>query len=60
MGDGLMALFGAENPKGAALRAVTTGIEMLAEVERMQPYLKSSHGRSLQIGIGIHDGDVVV
>ena len=33
---------------------------MLAEVARMQPYLKSSHGRSFQIGIGIHSGDVVL
>ncbi len=60
MGDGLMALFGVQNPDGAALRAVRAGLDMLAAVEQLNPYLTTLCQRPLQIGIGVHVGDVVV
>jgi len=60
MGDGLMALFGVENPDGAALRAVTAGLEMLAAVEKLKPYLASLYKKDFEIGIGVHSGEVVV
>lgn len=60
MGDGLMALFGLENEGGAALQAVTAGVEMLAATEHLKPYLEAICGRSFQIGVGIHYGEVVV
>ena len=60
MGDGLMALFGVENPDGAALRAVRAGLEMLEALERLKPYLQTVYGRSFEIGIGVHYGEVVV
>lgn len=60
MGDGLMALFGVEDPEGAALRAVRAGLDMLAAVERLRPYLENIYTRSFRIGIGVHYGEVVV
>ena len=59
-GDGLLAVFGAANSRKAPLRAVTAGIEMLEAVERLGPYLQPLYGRSLQIGVGVHYGEVVV
>ncbi len=60
MGDGLMALFGVEDPAGAALRAVKAGLEMLEAVARFKPYLESVYAKSFQIGIGLHYGEAVV
>jgi adenylate cyclase len=63
MGDGLMALFGLPGEKAgetAALRAVRAGLGMLDEMESFKRYLQSIYGRSLEIGVGIHYGDVVV
>ena len=60
MGDGLMALFGVEDPNGAALKAIKAGIEMLEAVERLRPYLEAVYTKSFQIGIGVHYGEVVV
>jgi adenylate cyclase len=60
MGDGLMAIFGADDAPGAARRAVEAGLEMLAEVERLAPYFESSYGRRFDIGVGIHYGTAVM
>jgi len=60
MGDGLMALFGMENQTGAALHAVNAGLEMHAATEHLKPYLEAIYGRSFEIGVGIHYGEVVV
>jgi adenylate cyclase len=60
MGDGLMALFGVDARKDAALRAVRAGLDMLKAVERLRPYLENVYTRSFRIGIGIHYGEVVV
>ena len=60
MGDGLMALFSIQDPDSAALRAVRAGLDMLAAVEQLNPYLTALYQRELRIGIGVHVGDVVV
>lgn len=60
MGDGLMALFGVRDPDNAALRAVRAGLDMLAAVEQLNPYLTALYQRDLRIGVGVHVGDVVV
>lgn len=60
MGDGFMALFGLENPDKAAEQAVRAGVEMLEEVDKLNPYFESLYHHSLRIGIGIHCGWVVV
>jgi adenylate cyclase len=63
MGDGLMALFGLPGETGeetAALRAVRAGLAMLDEMESFKRYLQNIYGGSLEIGVGIHYGDVVV
>jgi adenylate cyclase len=60
IGDGIMALFGLENPAEAALQAVKAGIEMLAMVEKLNPYLETMYKKSFQIRIGVHYGEVVV
>ena len=55
-----MALFGIDNESGAALRAVNAGLEMIAATEQLKPYLEAIYGKSFQIGVGIHYGEVVV
>lgn len=60
MGDGLMALFGLEDAEGAAHRAVQAAVEMQAAMEIFNDYLDSLYRRHLQVGIGIHFGQVVV
>ncbi len=60
MGDGFMALFGLENPDKAAEQAVRAGVEMLEEVEKLNPYFETLYRHRLRIGIGIHCGWVVV
>ncbi|MEG4579573.1 adenylate/guanylate cyclase domain-containing protein [Microcoleus sp. MON1_C5] len=60
MGDGLMALFGLENPDKAAEQAVRAGVEMLEELEKLNPYFENLYRHQLRIGIGIHCGWVVV
>ena len=61
MGDGLFAIFEATHAGEAALRAVDAGLGMLeAMTMHINPYLESLHMRSLDIGIGIHVGEVVM
>lgn len=59
-GDGLMALFGMNDPAEAPLQAVRAGLGMLEAVERLKPYLENVYSKSFQIGIGIHYGEAVV
>ncbi|MBI3764324.1 MAG: adenylate/guanylate cyclase domain-containing protein, partial [Chloroflexi bacterium] len=56
IGDGIMALFGVEDPTDAAVNAVRAGLEMLTSVEAMQPYFQAQFKINLRIGIGIHYG----
>ncbi len=60
MGDGFMALFGLENSETAAQQAVRAGVEMLEELEKLNPYFENLYRHRLRIGIGIHYGLVVV
>ena len=60
MGDGLMALFGADDRPDAVLSAVEAGLEMLAAVDALGPYFESVLGKRFQIGIGVHFGEVVM
>lgn len=60
MGDGLLALFGIEDTKDAARQAVGAALGMIAAVEHLKPYLQMIYGRSFEIGIGIHYGEVIV
>lgn len=60
MGDGFMALFGLENSDKAAEQAVRAGVEMLEELEKLNPYFDTLYRHRLRIGIGIHCGWVVV
>ncbi len=61
MGDGLMALFGLrDGEQDVALRAVQAGLAMIEAMDAPRPYLETAYGRSFDIGVGIHYGDVVV
>lgn len=60
MGDGLMALFGVDNPDRAVERAVRAGLDMLAALERLNPSLEALYHRRLKIGLGVNYGHVVI
>ncbi|HTA64426.1 MAG TPA: adenylate/guanylate cyclase domain-containing protein [Xanthomonadaceae bacterium] len=61
MGDGLMALFGLQDgEEDVALRAVQAGLAMLDALDALKPYLETAYGRSFEMGVGIHYGEVVV
>lgn len=60
IGDGLMALFGLDNPNDAAINAVRAALDMLEAVERLKPYLENVYTKSFEIGIGIHHGEAVI
>jgi adenylate cyclase len=61
IGDGMLALFGvtgdSDNP---CLDAVRSALDMLAEVSAMRNYFETHFKFDLQIGIGIHYGEVVL
>lgn len=60
-GDGMMALFGfyARDPYQICLDAVSTGLQMLDDLPEFNVYLKEKFGEKIDIGIGIHFGDVL-
>jgi adenylate cyclase len=60
MGDGLLAVFGLDTPAECARNAVAAARGMIAAVERLKPYFEVVYGRSFDIGIGIHHGEVIV
>jgi adenylate cyclase len=60
MGDGLLAVFGMDQPERCAPRAVAAARGMIEAVERLKPYFDLVYGRSFGIGIGIHYGEVIV
>ena len=60
IGDGLMIVFGAPATRGdaeEARAAVSCGLEMLAEVERMNKEWKEAGKPNIAIGVGIHTGE---
>ncbi len=61
IGDAIMALFGAPKSYGDdALRAVQTGMAMVALAESLGPKWAPILGRPLRVGIGINSGEAVV
>lgn len=60
VGDGMLVLFGVDNPEEAALQAVRAGVAMFNAVEKLNPYLQTMYGRRFSIRIGIHFGEVVL
>jgi adenylate cyclase len=61
MGDGIMALFGVDDPTDAPLRAVRAGLDMLDAVDQsIRPYFEAIYARVFDIGVGIHYGEAVV
>jgi adenylate cyclase len=60
MGDGMLVLFEGATPAEASLRAVQAALGMLDAVTMLKPYFEATYGRPLDIGIGIHYGQVVV
>ncbi|MCB1173595.1 MAG: adenylate/guanylate cyclase domain-containing protein [Leptospiraceae bacterium] len=61
MGDGIMAIFGAPLDSTEAPRhAVQSALDMLRKLEDFNQIRKIQGHRPLQIGIGIHTGDVIL
>lgn len=60
VGDGIMALFGVDERPDPVYRAVRAGMEMLWEVDSLNPYLQAMYRRKFRIRVGIHYGPVVV
>ena len=61
MGDCIMAIFGAPiEQSDHARRAVQTAIEMQKEMENLKKMWQSSGKKSVDAGIGINSGDMVV
>ncbi|MGH7177566.1 MAG: adenylate/guanylate cyclase domain-containing protein [Tepidisphaeraceae bacterium] len=61
VGDGLMALFDAQEDDDAPARAVAAGLEMLHLARtRLGPYVRMLYEKDLHIGIGAHLGEVVL
>jgi adenylate cyclase len=55
IGDGMLAVFGLDDPVDAAARAVQAGLAMLKACQELAPKLEAP----LTIGIGIHKGEVI-
>lgn len=60
MGDGLIALFGVDDPASATLNAIKAGLGMLEAVKYLKPYLEVIYAKSFEVGIGVHYGEVVL
>ncbi len=60
VGDGIMALFGIDDAPDPVYRAIRAGLEMLWEVDSLNPYLQAMYRRTFRVRIGIHYGPVVI
>ncbi|MGD9688219.1 MAG: peroxidase family protein [Phycisphaerales bacterium] len=62
VGDGLMALFGLNDPDGAkACRdAVSAGLAMIESLQDLNAYLQKNFGAQFGMGVGIHFGSAVI
>jgi class 3 adenylate cyclase/HAMP domain-containing protein len=61
LGDGLLVLFGAPmSREGDPERAVACAVAMQLQMEEVNALLRKEHLPEIEMGIGIHTGDVVV
>jgi adenylate cyclase len=62
IGDGLMALFGMDgtDPVGACRQAVHAALAMIAELPHLNDYLGRQFATTLDFGVGIHFGEVIL
>jgi adenylate cyclase len=61
IGDGVMALFGVDEPVHVgARRAIRSAVQMSRELQRLNEKLRGELGSDLRIGIGIHSGTAIV
>jgi len=62
MGDGIMALFGVNSTDSVrnCYNAVTAGLQMIDELNKLNKYLKKTFDVEFKTGIGIHFGDAVL
>jgi adenylate cyclase len=62
IGDGLMALFGlnGDDPARACAQAVAAALDMVAELPGLNEYLGRLFDTSLEVGIGVHFGEVIL
>lgn len=60
IGDGMLALYFRDAEGSAAFRAVQSGLDMLAIMDKFNGYLERTYGKRLDIGVGIHTGVAVV
>ncbi|WP_160777594.1 adenylate/guanylate cyclase domain-containing protein [Stappia sediminis] len=60
IGDGMMALFGADGDKDAPLCAVNAALETLEWIDRAKPFVSTMFNADLEIRIGLHYGEAIV
>lgn len=60
MGDGFMALFGADGEDAPHLAAVAAGWGIIGAVDHLQPYVAQLYDEPLRVGVGVHCGTAVV
>lgn len=61
-GDSIMALFGINdrNPNKNCMNAISSAIEMKQSLTKFNRYLQQNFNETVEIGIGIHFGEVVL
>jgi class 3 adenylate cyclase len=60
MGDGVMALFApGRRREPVGLRAVKAGLDMLSATAAQRQPLEELYGRSFELNVGVHVGDVI-
>jgi class 3 adenylate cyclase/nitrite reductase/ring-hydroxylating ferredoxin subunit len=60
IGDGMMAIFGADGRPDAALRSANAALQTLAAVDRMKPFFRSLYEVDFDVRIGLHYGESVI
>lgn len=60
VGDGMMAIFGIDGRQDSPIRAVNAGLQCLAVVDRMKPFIKTMYDIDFEVRIGVHWGEAVI
>lgn len=60
MGDGVMALFGADGAPDATGRAVRAGLDLVAASHALAGYVQAHFRKAFRVGVGIHTGRAVL